>query len=123
MKYIKVLAYNEYSVFEVIEEYEKTIQCKLTNCENGYIVIGKNNVLAQADTIEELCDGFYIDDKLLNRFNKYAMFEKDQYEKFKDITITYTKGKIPLVAYGFVKTDKGLIYVAKMDSEGKLVLM
>lgn len=119
MKYIRT----EEGIFTIEENiYNQVfaVNSKREWIEFEYI---ENKIIAKADTIEELCDGFYIDDKLLNRFNKYAMFEKDQYEKFKDITITYTKGKIPLVAYGFVKTDKGLIYVAKLNDKGELELI
>lgn len=117
MKYIKVLAYNEYSVFEVIEEYEKTIQCKLTNCENGYIVIGKNNVLAQADTIEELCDMTIVvdDERPVDVFELEWGIDKELLRKYNDVKGVYV--------YGAIWTNKGLIYVAKLNENGELELI
>lgn len=119
MKYIKVLMYNEYSVFEVIEEYEKTIKCKLNNCENGYIVIGKNNVLKQAATIEELCDEFVV--KHINNEKPYITDNYQKHDLLKDRQKAYEYGVE--IVYGAIWTTKGLIYVAKMDDEGKLVLI
>ena len=70
--------------------------------------ISKDSVLVQTDTIEELCDEFvyhlksggkFIDEELANKF--------DVYEK----------------VYGAIWTDKGLIYVAKMNEKGELELL
>ena len=115
MKYIRTFKYNEDSLFEVIEEYEETVECKLPNCKNGYIIISKSDIIAQADTIEELCDEFVcvskdnpkdyiIDDNLWGDVYPYYNPEKDY-------------------LFGAIITDKGLIYVAKMDENGKLVLI
>ena len=85
----------------------------------------KGKILNQADTIEELCDGFYND--ILNDFDCFG-FDKlyiyHDFESFKDGWISYRvhdnwKGN----GYGFIKTDKGLIYVAKMNEEGELKLI
>ena len=68
----------------------------------------------QADTIEELIDN-------------YVFIEKGKMPIDIDKeTITFNVGvclKDKTVVYGAIWTDKGLIYVAKMDSEGKLVLI
>lgn len=120
MKYVKVLKNNEYSVFEVIEEYEKTIKCKLTNCENGYIVIDKNNVVKRADTIEKLCDEFVVFDK--EQPNGKLLYYKG-FENLKNEFIDFENDKCKVEIYGAIWTNKGLIYVAKMDNEGKLVLI
>ena len=120
MKYVKVLKNNEYSIFEVIEEYEKTIKCKLNNCENGYIVIDKNNVVKRADTIEKLCDEFVVFDK--EQPNGKLLYYKG-FENLKNEFIDFENDKCKVEIYGAIWTNKGLIYVAKMDNEGKLVLI
>ena len=72
----------------------------------------------QANTIEELLDRYVLYEK---GFNDYQIFQAktlnggwlQYYKKFyEEITV-----------YGAIWTDKGLIYVAKMDSEGKLELI
>lgn len=76
----------------------------------------------QADAIEELCDGFFIDnghpeiDDIDDMFLDFVIFKNNvRYCE------TYCVGNF--TGYGFIKTDKGLIYVAKMNSEGELVLI
>ena len=54
MKYVKVIMYNEYSVFEVIEEYADTIQCKLKNCENGYMIISKKDMVKSRILLQKM---------------------------------------------------------------------
>lgn len=71
----------------------------------------KDKIIKEADTIWELCDGFYIDDgsgdfKKENIFETILEFE-NLYHK-KRISDTYAIG------YGFIKTDKGLIFVSKL---------
>lgn len=66
-----------------------------------------------ADTIEELCDEF-------------VFFDKDNKPHYKsqEGNIWYLGAAlyIETLRYG-IFTDKGLIYVAKMNDEGKLVLL
>ena len=64
--------------------------------------------IKQADTIEELCDEFVFDGIVWDKLED-VMFCLDK----KD----YTK------IYGAIWTNKGLIYVAKMNKEGKLCLI
>lgn len=68
-------------------------------------------IIKQADTIEELCDRFvaktyditqYWVEQYLENAKKYCGIE---------------------TIYGAIWTDKGLLYVAKMGSEGKLELI
>ena len=98
--------------------------------ENGwenieeYIVFKQENQqkpIKQADTIEELCDEFVgVDietktgcivqyselDKIKAEMNKYDFEQGKDYE-----------------TYGAIWTDKGLIYVAKMNDKGELELL
>ena len=91
------------------------------------IAVNEKQVIKQADTIEELCDEFIdiiprengkayhdhwewsVEEK---RFNN-DIGESVPFDYFSDNT--YFRGAI--------WTDKGLIYVAKMNSDGKLVLI
>lgn len=83
-----------------------------------YIRAKSGKILKQADTIEELCDGFITigkdDFKLI--WNKY---EYD--ECFKGNV--FPKDDILIELYGAIWTDKGLIYVAKMNEKGELELL
>ena len=69
--------------------------------------ISKDDVLKQADTIEELCDEFVVEDR-----DEFAIFHNLKLAK-------QTKG----IIYGAIWTDKGLIYVAKMNEKGVLELL
>lgn len=71
-------------------------------------------VLKEADTIEELCDMFITLEKLDGkRWHSINFTLCDDLRKDRD-----NEG-----VYGAIWTDKGLIYVAKMNSDGKLVLI
>ena len=70
-----------------------------------------SDIIKKADTIEELCDEFV-----------------DIYENEKpDISllsdIIYFESYKSHIVYGAIWTDKGLIYVAKMNDEGELELL
>lgn len=98
--------------------------------EPNYVVItnkGKINfyrpdqVVKQAETIEELCDMFCaipFYDVCGVKAGKHYFVRKEEIEKF-----------IPSVEiktaelYGAIWTDKGLIYVAKMNDKGELMLL
>jgi len=66
-----------------------------------------------ADTIEELCDVFV-----------YETNENNHYIKDKHNTIQlFFDNEKPIAYYGAIWTDKGLIYVAKMNDKGELELL
>ena len=80
--------------------------------------VKKENIINQADTIEELCDEFVIKSYVkttpflfcqeyddIDRFMKSPDLDKDT------------------VVFGAIWTDKGLIYVAKMNKKGELELL
>lgn len=81
-----------------------------------YDVILKEQVVNQSESLEELCDEFVGYFECFNR--SYYFIYKNSYDELKrDVqTIQYS-------AYGAIWTSKGLIFVAKMDNEGKLVLI
>lgn len=62
----------------------------------------------QVDTIEELCDEFVV----------VGGDYREQFKKLPD-----TKYLNLFNTYGAIWTDKGLIYVAKMNDEGELELL
>ena len=70
----------------------------------------KTEIIKQADTIEELCDEF------VYQIDKYHYYN-DELEIAKGLCDDITK------IYGAIWTDKGLIYVAKMNNKGELVLL
>lgn len=83
----------------------------------------------QADTIEELCDEFvYKKEKVAPVINKenphlsYILVDIDDMTPFDTRRMVYLKDLVePL--YGAIWTDKGLIYVAKMNEKGELELL
>ena len=80
--------------------------------------IFKGKVLEEADTIEELCDVYVsvYEEQLDNEIfwaNKYT--PKEVYHFYPSYT--------PKEVYGAIWTGKGLIYVAKMNEKGELVLI
>lgn len=119
-------------IYEVIEENSNYYKCCY---DNGRITLvakfdndvnGFSKALKQANTIEELVDGFYLDidnhpfdstqiyDEILE-----ATKEKEEWQSYSDRKeLSY---KIDL--YAFIKTSKGLIYVAKLNEDGELELI
>ncbi len=72
-------------------------------------------IINVADTIEELCDGFMI---------------FSDYDKLVPLAVEENLGTLlkcyyekDYIIYGFIKTSKGLIYVAKMNDKGDLELI
>ena len=73
-------------------------------------------VIKQADTIEELCDEFVIIDDLdrgINTLWRTKVFSLQEVRKM----VKYNE------VYGAIWTDKGLIYVTKMNDKGDLELL
>ena len=85
--------------------------------------------LEQCDTIEELCDEFVLYYLPLEEMSNneswipYAQYERlGVWQKMRDEIVDKTlKSKSTL--YGAIWTDKGLIYVAKMNDKGELELL
>ena len=86
------------------------------------ITIKMNNVIKQADTIEELCDAFIMNSNnsrfcAYHTHHYYQTFNeaKDFFKKYPELTSKEV--------YGAIWTDKGLTYVAKMNEKGELELL
>ena len=89
-------------------------------------------IIKQADTIGELCDEFVGVLALENEHICHIWYndeylgitEWDSYEEYMKKIWEYTKANKSLneIIYGAIWTDKGLIYVAKMNEKGELEL-
>ena len=119
-------------VVEVEETMKKYIKVEAELIPNGVKIYPNNveasfldfagaKVLAEADTIEELCDLFYLDrggDVDVNDF-----YDKYQLDVAKEYYLEEIRHFIPIKLQAYIRTDKGLIYVAKMNDKGELVLI
>lgn len=85
-------------------------------------------IIKEADTIEELCDGYELIEEIDNviiyeYFDNTKYCDNGAYEKIMN-EISYCKNiKINHKVKGYIRTDKGLIYVAKMNDKGELELL
>ena len=73
-----------------------------------------NRITNQADTIEELCDEKVIIDAVENHIVVRTELEKIWWKQHDEDCVS---------CYGAIWTDKGLIYVAKMNEKGELELI
>lgn len=105
----------------------------LLECENGknVIIINKKDIVKQANTIEELCDRYVVIQNLNNNKNVYTLkkfiervkrnqthcYEHDSYQDRLKYLLEYNK------VYGAIWTDKGLIYVAKINEKEEVELL
>ena len=87
----------------------------------GLLIRGKNqklfnkpNEYKQADTIEELCDRFVL-------ITNIAHYGFGHFRNIKSVVLG--KEEKFVACYGAIWTDKGLIYVAKMNDKGELELV
>lgn len=100
---------------------EKFWYAKEENGKTLAIEITANKILNQSENLEELCDEFI-----------YVSKQNEDYEKNEKPIIAITRKLTSLikianatnsVVLGAIWTDKGLIYVAKMNENGKLELI
>jgi len=75
-----------------------------------------------ADTIEELCDEFVCNNELYKKIEHRKMYEGDicVLVDYGGFCVNIQKGN---QVYGAIWTNKGLIYVAKMNDKGELELL
>ncbi len=76
-------------------------------------------IIAEADTIEELCDEFVVVSKT-NHF--HTLYATDTYSLTK-VACDISNMRDRYDIYGAIWTNKGLIYVAKMNEKGELELI
>ena len=119
MKYIRTKAtkFSDDEILEVLHESEDHYECEgAFEKRMGCKVYVKKEVAAKvADSLEELCDEFV-----------WVTPEREHHIKPKIgdglwyLCCDYKKGH---QIYGAIWTDKGLIYVAKMNKKGELELL
>lgn len=84
----------------------------------GTKTIYEADIIKQSDTIEELCDMYvYVEADKLPCVAGLKINTK-QYKLYRDFCLVNHIG-----LYGAIWTDKGLIYVAKMNEKGELELI
>lgn len=90
---------------------------------SGECPLEEHVIVKQADTIEELCDEFVVVYKN-NRINQFKANEMGNETQTTNefVKNNYLRFNNQLV-YGAIWTNKGLIYVAKMNDEGELELL
>lgn len=112
MNYIKT----KDGIYEVLEEHQLPVgddTYYVTACKNFY----SYEVLSKATSIQELCDYVFLFDKEIT-VRKITHEDDDSLiEWLKECIELEMKVKLAIL------TDKGLIYVAKMDERGELELL
>ena len=125
MKYVRT----ENGIFEVINE-EILCGVHFYDVETGEHLnrIREEHIIAQADTIEELCDEIVI--KRTNTSTGITWYEAypmelymELYNDFKMMTKDSMNVKIHYAKFGIWNDTKGLIYVAKLNNKGELELI
>lgn len=79
-----------------------------------------------SDLLEELCDGFYIDvDLNVERNFEYAFHHFKHFAKTMKSFRTTSKVMVKRLGggYGYIRTDKCLLYIAKLNDKGELELI
>ena len=139
MKYIRT---NNNCIYKVVKENDYIFEVDTLNsyCDNAYdIFINKEVVIKQADTIEELCDfvmvkfnweklpTVYDIEKLKNKVKELHGNNANILDNYKYLIEESKKQHTPSLKLDYIKfaidTDKGLIYVAKMNEKGELELI
>ena len=99
----------------IVEITKVLSYCYLDKSGNEYLL----DKYKTADTIEELCDEFVLTDNGNPPLIIHNVVELDSgiFENVKTLKTQYK------VIYGAIWTDKGLIYVAKMNENGEFELL
>jgi hypothetical protein len=120
MKYIRT----EDGIYEYVDyDNECIIPSPIVKYKNKLTHCSECDIINHADTIEELCDEFVLEHPLFSQNCKtlYHSFEKAKHGIEKRLDGIHEEDKF--VLYGAIWTDKGLIYVAKMNDKGELELL
>ncbi len=116
MKYVKTA----FGVYERVHDNDKGLIIVRGSAPYGNYIF-EEHIIKEADTIEELCDEFVYNNELLAPI--YISPKEPLIESWRnslDYEFNYKNHK---EIYGAIWTSKGLIYVAKMNNEGKLELL
>ena len=122
MKYIRT----KDGVYELLRESE-TKKSYIT--KKSGLVIHKDKIIKQADTIEELCDELVFewhrssidhDNGTWHLYHEISL--KEEIENALTDGYRASKEEVKNI-FGAIWTDKGLIYTAKMNEKGELELL
>ena len=86
---------------------------------NAEVFTFRYEIVKQADTIKELCDEWICRDNNNIEYRPYRFYFLDDLYAFIKENKLFERYTI----YGAIWTDKGLIYVAKMNEKGELELI
>ena len=86
----------------------------------GHKVIDTSEIIKTADTIEELCDEFVV---VENKSHNIPSYLEEAINRFMEKQDGELSDDYHIEIYGAIWTDKGLIYKAKMNSNGELELL
>ena len=78
-----------------------------------------SEIIKQADTIEELIDGWVLESKAYYKSGFFVIYNTEDNKEIMENFKLLKDEKL----FAFIKTDKGLIYVAKMNEKGCLELL
>jgi hypothetical protein len=121
MKYIRTYIRTKDNIYE---------ECARERCPNGCVIttsgvrVPYTDILRESNSIEELCDGYYLDiDNHPWQFDFTQIYDKGELQKVLEERTDWQnysdrKGlEYKINLYGFIKTDKGLIFVAKINTK------
>ena len=110
MKYVRT----KDGIFEVIGERENFVRVKFSGTQG--VDIHKEMIKNRSDSIKDLCNAF-VNVEIAGGF-------EGEFHVYKDLELAkYAADEKVTEIYGAIRTDKGLIYVAKLNDKGKLELL
>ena len=115
MSYIRTKDGKIHMSYSDYQSFDKLWVCKKLYTLGDFYYVRRSRIVAQANTIEELCDCFVVIDK-------EKVFPNQVYDKRHLYTLK-TRENTRFIIYGAIWTNKGLIYVAKMNENGELRLI
>lgn len=126
MKYIRTKdGIYESAKQQIVKRYDSEGNLFATSIDtstNSLISIYED-IIKQADTIEELCDELVVIPYADEPCQKIRP-QNDGFHNVKELLKFYDDNMTGVFSlYGAIWTDKGLIYVAKMNEEGELELL
>lgn len=119
IKTMKYIGTKDGKIYKALEDYMQSdlppTKMRVEDVAKGWHnIIPKNKIIKQADTIEELIDEYVLREKANCKLCvDYAELTED------DLKLCLQDHDI----FGAIWTDKGLIYVAKMNEKGELELL
>ena len=101
-------------------KYIRTKNGNILNSSRGLtsMIVTKDDILKEADAIEDLCDELVV---IYKEGKKFAKPFTSVYCETRDILKEHDLTECNI--YGAIWTDQGLIYVAKMNEKGELELI